>query len=161
MRGLEIEINCFESQGDFFFFDFAHFQKSKPNFSLSLTLCFSFYGGAFQDFDELFWDWNCSFSEIVVTFFKDRWYFYFWRDFWFGRLFKYRVFLLFDQYQDPFKKIRILKITLSNFRLAPPLNKRSIPLPLTETKLNFLLLKSLSRKIPKLLPPITKILYFL
>ena len=97
-----------------FFFDFAHFQKSKPNFSLSKTLCFSFYSGAFQDFDELFWDWNCSFSEIGGTF-------YFWRDFWFGRLFKYQVFLLFDQYQDPFKKIRILKITLSNFRLAPPL----------------------------------------
>ena len=160
MRGLEIEINCFESQGDFFFFDFTHFQKSKPNFSLSPTLCFSFYGGAFQDFDELFWDWNCSFSEIVVTFFKDRRYFYFWRDFWFGRLFKYRVFLLFDQYQDPFKKIKILKIALSNFRLALPLLQKIKNHSHLQRSRHFLLLKSLSRKISKLLPPITKILYF-
>ena len=70
-----------------------------------------------------------NFSEIEIVHFQRSWSrfskiggtFYFWRDFWFGRLFKYRVFLLFDQYQDPLKKIKILKIALSNFRLAPPL----------------------------------------
>ena len=64
MRGLEIEINCFESQGDFFF-DFAHFQKSKTNFSLSKTLCFHFMVVLFKILT--------NFSEIEIVHFQRSW----------------------------------------------------------------------------------------
>ena len=64
MGGFEIEINCFESQGDFFF-DFAHFQKSKPNFLLSPTLCFHFMVVLFKIFT--------NFSEIEIVHFQRSW----------------------------------------------------------------------------------------
>ena len=80
---LRLKLIVFESQGDFFFFDFAHFQKSKPNFLLSPTLCFHFMVVLFKIFT--------NFSEIEIVHFQRSWSrfskigstFYFWRDFWF------------------------------------------------------------------------------